>query len=123
MPAGSLRDVLEAQLRARGFHRLHLTETLDELLALVEAEPRRHPPRLAIVDLVVAHAGDAEPLEAVRSIESGVLGIGTMPTVILCEAVDPTLLLSQAEHTRFLGHELTEDALRTMDALLDLDAH
>jgi len=123
MPAGAPRDVLEAQLRARGFHRLHLSETLDELLARVEAEPRRHPPRLAIVDLAVAHAGDAEPLEAVRSIEAGVLGIGSIPTIILCEAVDPTLLLSQAEHTRFLGHELSEEALRTMDALLDPDSH
>ena len=121
MPPGALRDTLEGLLRAKGFHRLHVTATLDELLAVVNGDPRRHPPRLAIVDLAVAHTGDAEPLEAVRSIERGMACIGAIPTVIICDAVDPTLLLSQAEHTRFQGPDLTEADVRIMDGLLDPD--
>ena len=122
MTAGAPRAALEARLRECGFLRLQVAETMDQLAALVEGEPRRHLPRLVMVDLGVAHAGDAEPLEAVRSIEHRVAGIGAIPTVILCEAVDPTLLLSQAERTRFLGHELTAEALKIMDGLLDPDA-
>jgi len=121
MPAGPQRQTMETQLREAGFHRLHLAETMEQLAVLVEDEPRRHPPRLCIVDLAVAHAGDAEPLEAVRSIEKRVADIGSIPTIILCEAVDPTLLLSQADLTRFQAPGLTPEAIATLDALLDPD--
>jgi hypothetical protein len=122
MAAGPDRERFETQLREAGYHRLQVADTLEGLRALVEAEPRRHPPRLCLVDLAVAHAGDAEPLEAVRSIEKSVAAVGSLPTVILCDAVDPTLLLAQADRTRFLPTGLPQDSIGVLDALLDQDA-
>lgn len=122
MPAGAPRAALETRLHESGFHRLLLADDLAALTAQVAFDPRRHAPRACVVDLAVAHAGDAEPLEAVRSIE-GVIGaaMGAVPVVILCDAVDPTLLLAQADNTRFLSPELTEESLGTLDRLLDRD--
>ena len=44
-----------------------------------------------------------------------------MPTAILCEEVDPTLLLAQAPQTRFLPYAALDEArwMGTLDGLLD----
>ena len=122
MAPGSARDDQEARLTAHGFLRLLVADSLDQLTARVASEPRRHPPRLVLVDLDVVHAGDAEPLLAVRAIETHVAGIGSMPTIILCEDLDPTLLLAQADRTRFLPHALDAEAEAVLDGLLDPQA-
>ncbi|HLO66702.1 MAG TPA: PilZ domain-containing protein [Holophaga sp.] len=114
---GPERDALEARLREAGFHRLLLADTVEDLAAAAQAEPRRRAPRLVLADLSVAHAGDAEPLEAVRAIESAVAG--GVPTVILCDEVDPTLLLSQAAQTRYLYTDFPPESLETLDGLLE----
>ncbi|NTV74673.1 MAG: hypothetical protein HGA66_10755 [Holophaga sp.] len=121
MPEGPQRGALEFRLREAGFHRLQVAGSMAQLAALGAAEPRRHPPRLCIVDLAVAHAGDAEPLEAVRSIEAEVAALGSIPTAILCDAVDPTLLLAQADLTRFVSTEVGPESLATLDGMLDRD--
>jgi hypothetical protein len=122
MPPSEAREALDARLQESGFHRRILADDLAGLTAQVAGEPRRHVPRVCVVDLAVAHAGDAEPLEAVRSIEAGIAAaMGAVPVVILCDAVDPTLLLAQADNTRFLSPELTEESLATLDRLLDRD--
>ncbi|BDU72083.1 PilZ domain-containing protein [Mesoterricola silvestris] len=122
MPGGPHRADLELRLREAGFHRLLVAGTLVELAALTSAEPRRHPPRLCIVDLSVVRAGDAEPLEAVRAIEAEVAGLGAIPIAILCDAVDPTLLLAQADLTRFVSTEVGPESLATLDAMLGGDS-
>lgn len=118
-PPGPARDRVEARLRETGFLRLMVAADLEDLAGQVAAEPRRKAPRLALVDIVVAHAGDAEPLEAVRTIEAALAGLGEVATVILTEAVDPTLLLSQAEDTRFLSPDLPDPSVDALDELLD----
>jgi len=122
MAASPARAELSARLLAHGFQRLQVADSLDQLTAGVAAEPRRHPPRLVLVDLDVVHAGDAEPLLAVRAIETHVAGIGSLPTIILCEDLDPTLLLAQADRTRFLPHALDAEAEAVLDGLLDPQA-
>ncbi len=118
---GPARDSLEARLREAGFLRLQVAGTLEELAAALADEPRRRAPRLYLVDLATAHTGDAEPLEAVRAIERGVSGGAGAPTVILCDDVDPTLLLSQAAQTRYLYTNFPPESLETLDALLEED--
>lgn len=119
MAEGPGRADVERRLRDAGFHRLQVAASVDELAARLAAEPRRHPPRLCIVDLAAARAGDAEPLEAVRSIEAGVADLGNVPVAILCDAVDPTLFLAQADLTRFVSTEVGEESLATLDAMLE----
>lgn len=114
---GPARDALVARLREAGFHRLLVADTVEDLAATVQTEPRRRAPRLVLADLSVAHAGDAEPLEAVRAIEAALPG--GVPTVILCDEVDPTLLLAQAVLTRFLPTDFQPESLETLDGLLE----
>lgn len=52
-------------------------------------------------------------------IERAVAALGRISTVILCEAVDPTLLLSQAEGTRFVAPDLPGEAMGVLDGLLE----
>jgi hypothetical protein len=117
--AGVERDALEARLREAGFHRLLVAGSLEDLAATVAAEPRRKPPRVALVDISMAHAGDAEPLEAVRTIEAALAEMGRISPVILTETVDPTLLLSQAEDTRYLPPDLGPEGLAALDGMLE----
>ncbi len=119
MPDGPARQGLETALRVAGFHRLLVVDTLVQLAVEAEDDPRDRPPSLCLVDIDVTQSGDAEPLEAVRSIEKAVAALGPIPTVILCDAVDPTLLLSQAENTRFLFPELTLESMDALDELLE----
>ena len=67
----------------------------------------------------VTRSGDAEPLAAVRIIERQLADLDRLGTVILCEEVDPTLLLGQETRTRFLAYPDAGEAWpATLDALL-----
>jgi hypothetical protein len=118
-PPGEVRMAQEVRLRESGFLRLMVASSLEELLRRASAEPRSQPPRLVLVELGVAHAGDSEPLEAVRTIEAALAPLGGSALVILTEAVDPTLLLSQAEGTHFLHPDLAEETILLLDDLLE----
>jgi hypothetical protein len=104
MAPGAGREAMLDRLRALGFHRLEVGDTLDALKALAGADPRRAAPGLILADLALAHTGDSEPLAAVRIIEGELASLGPIPKAILCDSVDPTLLLARAELTRFLAH-------------------
>jgi hypothetical protein len=120
MADGLRREAMADLLRHHGYHRLELLEDLAQLQPLGAADPRRDPPHLILVDLALAQAGDAEPLAAVRIIERQLAEVAELPMAILCEEVDPTLLLAQAPQTRFLPYAATDEArwIGTLDGLL-----
>ena len=115
-----LRAELAGRLRQQGYHRLEFLAGLEQLGALAGAEgPGRRPSPLVLADLALARSGDAEPLAAVRIIERQLAELACLGTVILCEEVDPTLLLGQETRTRFLAYPDAGDAWpATLDALL-----
>ena len=115
------RQATEALLRSHGYHRLELLADLEQLQPFCQSEPRRGLPQLILADLALTHVGDAEPLAAVRIIEHQLAEVGDLPTIILCEEVDPTLLLAQAERTRFLPYQASDPGhwISTLDGLLD----
>ncbi len=59
-------------------------------------------PKLVLLAISMAGVGDQEPLAAVRHLEKEMTTLGDVPTVILCEDIDPTLFLGQTPGTRFL---------------------
>ena len=73
-----------------------------------------------LADLALARSGDAEPLAAARIIENQMAELGAPPTIILCEEVDPTLLLAQEGNTRFLSYPSAgaERWVETLDGML-----
>ena len=103
-----------------GFHRLETAPGCPEALALWQGLGRSAP-RLVLLDLAGAEQGDQEPLAAVRRLEKERTALGEVPTAIVCEDIDPTLLLGQAAGTRFLlwGHE-DEAWVPLLDELLGL---
>lgn len=121
MADGPQRQGLLALLREHGYHRLEALDELAQVKSRCAADPQAPLPRLLLADLALADTGDAEPLAAVRIIEHQVAEAGPLPTVILCETVDPTLFLDQASATRFLPYDFTDAApwIGTLDALLE----
>jgi hypothetical protein len=121
MAEGPVRQGIQAQLRRSGYHRLETVATLEQLRPLCDPGQRRALPALILADLALARSGDAEPLAAVRIIERQMAELGGPATVILCEEVDPTLLLAQEARTRFLPYPAAVGApwVETLDALLD----
>jgi hypothetical protein len=115
-----LRAELAGRLRQQGYHRLEFVAGLEQLRAMDGADgPGRRPPPLVLADLALARSGDAEPLAAVRIIERQMAELACLGTVILCEEVDPTLLLGQETRTRFLAYpDAGETWPATLDALL-----
>jgi len=115
-----LRAELAGRLRQQGYHRLELVPSLEALQALGGADGTgRRPSPLVLADLALARSGDAEPLAAVRIIERQLAKLACLGTVILCEEVDPTLLLGQETRTRFLAYpDAGETWPATLDALL-----
>ena len=112
-----LRAQMAERLRGHGYHRLELLEDLDQVGPFCASEARGGLlPQLVVADLNLAHTGDAEPLAGVRIIEHALAAIGNLATVILCETVDPTLLLAQAASTRCLPYE-AEDLERWIGSL------
>jgi hypothetical protein len=115
-----LRATVAELLRRSGYHRLELLEDLAQVGPFCQAETRGGLPHLVVADLALAHTGDAEPLAAVRVIERELAQAGDFPAVILCESVDPTLLLAQAEGTRCLPYDFTDEDrwIGTLDGLI-----
>jgi hypothetical protein len=120
MADGPVRQGIEQLLRQHGYHRLETVATMDQLRPLCEPGQRRALPGLILADLALASSGDAEPLAAVRMIETQLAELGSVPTAILCEEVDPTLLLAQQALTRFLPYpaDRVEHWMETLDTLL-----
>ena len=121
MAEGPVRRNLEDLLRDQGYRRLEAVADLDRLPPLCEPAQRRALPALVLVDLAMARSGDAEPLAAARTIEARLSQLGGRPTAILCEEVDPTLLLAPAETgTRFLPYPAGDPGhwVAALDALL-----
>ena len=121
MLPGPIRQAILERLRAHGYHRLELLEELAQVKPYCQADSRRGLPRFLIADLALVHTGDAEPLAAVRIIEHQLAEVGDLPTIILCEDVDPTLLLAQATRTRFLPYDLSDENrwIGTLDNLFE----
>ena len=109
MADSPVRQAILALLRGHGYHRLEILEDLAQVKAFCQADSRRGLPSFFLVDLALAHVADAEPLAAVRIIEHQLAEVGELPVVILCEDVDPTLLLAQADSTRFLPYALADE--------------
>jgi hypothetical protein len=116
MSPGPARQALELLLRQQGFQRLECVDGLDRLPALFVPGQRRALPGLVLADLALARSGDDEPLAAARIIERCLAELGGPATVVLCEEVDPTLLLAHDSRTRFLPHP---DAAGSWTAVLD----
>jgi len=122
MAEGEARQRVQAHLEGNGYRRLEMVAGLEALKALLSPHSPVPPPALVLVDLALAGSGDAEPLAALRQIER-ILGTpGQVPVAMLCELVDPTLLLASLSSTRILPYvpvtplEAREWS-RTLDAL------
>lgn len=84
-----------------GYHRLELVRDCEAARSRwQEAQGTR--PKLVLLAISVAGVGDQEPLAAVRQLEKAMTSLGDVPTVIVCEDIDPTLLLGQTPGTHFL---------------------
>ncbi|HPS67586.1 MAG TPA: PilZ domain-containing protein [Holophaga sp.] len=84
-----------------GYQHLDTAGSCEEAAALWR-DSSQPVPRLVLLDLLSALTGDQEPLAAVRHLEKERVLLGEVPTAILCEDIDPTMLLGQSEGTRFL---------------------
>jgi hypothetical protein len=129
MAAGPVRQALLERLRNEGYHRLEVVGQLAEAGPLCDPGQRRALPALLLADLRLAGGGDHEPLAAVRMLEGQLAELGAtveaglpggVQTVILCEEVDPTLVLAQRHGIRFLAYPGPRDAnwAEALDALL-----
>jgi hypothetical protein len=124
MADGPLRPGILELLRQQGYHRQEAVADLEQLRPLFAPGQRRAMPALVLADLALARSGDTEPLAAVRVIERQLAELGGPPTVILCEEVDPTLLLAQESRTRFLPYPAGDGDrwVATLDGLLNQDS-
>ena len=120
MADGPVRQGILQLLRQQGYHRLEALEHLDQLRPLCQPGQRQAPPGLVLADLALARSGDAEPLAAARIIENQMAELGGPAVAILCEEVDPTLLLAKEGRTRFLPYPegRGSDWVETLDTML-----
>lgn len=118
MPEGEARDRVLERLNVTGFLRVEIAPDLQAL------RQRWVPPvPLLLVDLALAGAGDAEPLAAVRILERELGDSG--PVAMLCEWVDPTLLLALGPRTHILPYAPTtpqdeREWVACLDALIGI---
>ncbi len=104
MAEGEARQRVQAHLEGNGYRRLETVPGLEALKVLLSPHPPVPPPALVLVDLALAGSGDAEPLAALRQIERILGAPGQVPVAMLCELVDPTLLLASLSSTRILPY-------------------
>lgn len=122
MAESEAQQRVQAHLEGNGYRRLEMVTDLEALKALLTPRSPVPPPALVLVDLALAGSGDAEPLAALRQLERILGAPGQVPVAMLCELVDPTLLLASLSSTRILPYapstplEAREWA-RTLDAL------
>jgi hypothetical protein len=121
MADGPVRPGILELLRQQGYLRQEVVADLEQLRPLFAPGQRRALPALILADLALARSGDSEPLAAVRIIERQMAELGGPPTVILCEEVDPTLLLSQESRTGFLPYPAGDGErwIATLDRVLE----
>ncbi len=122
MAEGETRQRVQGHLEGNGYRRLETVPGLEALKALLNPQPPIPPPALVLVDLALAGSGDAEPLAALRQIERLLGAPGQIPVAMLCELVDPTLLLASLSSTRILPYvpvtpQEVREWGRTLDAL------
>jgi hypothetical protein len=103
MADGPVREGILELLRRQGYHRVEAVAHMGLLGPLCEPGQGALP-GLVLADLALARSGDAEPLAAARILENQLAELGGPPTAILCEEVDPTLLLAKEGLTRFLAY-------------------
>ncbi|MDR3671822.1 MAG: PilZ domain-containing protein [Holophaga sp.] len=120
MADGPVRAGIQDRLRQHGYHRTETIEHMGLLRPLCEPGQRQALPAMVLADLALARTGDAEPLAAARILENQMLELGGLATIILCEEVDPTLLLAQGARTRFLPYpdERGDRWVETLDGML-----
>lgn len=113
---GPRREEVITALRKYGFLR---HEVMEPLKTTSEASSRASTTsyQLLLVDLESALQDVGEPLAAVRHLERQAQDAGANLTVILCETLDPTMLMAQESHTRFVARE--EGGLETLGPLID----
>ncbi|HWQ10314.1 MAG TPA: hypothetical protein VN436_14435, partial [Holophaga sp.] len=88
------------ELWQKGFHRVETVRSCEEARAFWQAGGPA--PKLVLLALSAVQEGDQEPLAAVRHLEKDMVALAEIPTVIVCDDLDPTLLLGQSEGIRFL---------------------
>jgi DNA-binding NarL/FixJ family response regulator len=120
MAEGPVRAGIQELLRQHGYHRLDTIAHMGLLRPLCDPGQRQALPALILADLALAHSGDAEPLAAVRTLERQIAELGGPAAAILCEEVDPTLLLAQETPTRFLPYPADHGDrwVETLDGML-----
>lgn len=84
----------------KGFHRVETVRSCEEARAFWQAGGQA--PKLALLALSAVQEGDQEPLAAVRRLEKDMVALAEIPAVIVCDDLDPTLLLGQSQGIRFL---------------------
>lgn len=99
MAEGERRTEVVARLSELGFLRLECLSSLDELKARLPGAG------WALVDLGLTSAGDEEPLAGVRALEKVLGDLGGTPLAMLCERMDPTLLLATEAKVRVLSYQ------------------
>ena len=109
MAEGRVRQPLLDLLRSQGYHRLEVVDRLDQVPPLCAPGQRRALPSLILADLDLARSGDSEPLAAVRIIEGQLGDPAAIRIAILCEEVDPTLVLGQQTGISFLAYPTGQD--------------
>jgi hypothetical protein len=120
MADGPVRAGIQDLLRQHGYHRLETIGHMGLLPPLCDPGQRQALPALILADLALARSGDAEPLAAARILERQIAELGGPATAILCEEVDPTLLLAKETPTRFLPYppDQGDRWVETLDGML-----
>lgn len=113
MAPGPRRDQVVQRLRHMGYGRLGVVPDLPAAAAARQAGETA--PDLIVVDLHQVAAGEGEPLAAVRQLEAQARALGSKRLAVLCEVMDPTLLMAQGPGL----HLLAEDESATWPGILD----
>lgn len=114
MPPGKVRSEFLARIRRLGFLRLDVSQTLGELKASLAAGAR---PAILLLDMALA--GGEAPKAAMQHLEAELEGFHEFPLCLLCEQVDPTLLLDAGGRTRLLPYEPEGEDLGPWIEMLD----
>lgn len=114
MVGGKVRSELVARIRELGFLRLEVHHTLGDLKASLSGGARP-----AVVLLDMALAGGESPKAIMQLLESELGAFPELPLCLLCDQVDPTLLLDAGGRTRLLPYEPEGQDLGPWEEMLD----
>lgn len=119
MAPGPRRDQVVQRLRPMGYGRLGVVPDLAAAAARQRGEPA---PDLVLVDLHQVDAGEGEPLAAMRQLEAQARSLGSARLAVLCEVLDPTLLMAQGPGLHLLGEDEPAAWAGILDGILRLSA-